>query len=350
MVSRPLQKERVYMNCLTAGADSSLFFYSGSSNMPRTPRPSAAKHWVFTLNNPTVTPEELLEHMPSWDAEYAVFQLEMGEEGTPHLQGYVEFKNRRRLAAIKKLAGCSTMHLEKRLGTREEARDYSMKQDTREDGPFEFGVWQQSAQGKRNDLIDAIDLLQSSGSLSTVAEAFPSTYVRYHAGLAKLINIRTPHRDDAPTVSLLVGPTGVGKTRYVRDAEDPDDLWVAPPGSAMKWFDFHSGHPAALFDEYCGKLSKVSLDVVLQIVDRYGIRVPVKGGYVPWTPKRIYFTSNFHPITWYDYSSRQAQYAALKRRFTDVYFWPPEATSPEAGCLHLTREHPDWDRFWADIL
>ena len=43
--------------------------------------------WMFTVNNPT----EIMD--PSgWDRiSAAAWQLEMGENGTPHYQGYVTF-------------------------------------------------------------------------------------------------------------------------------------------------------------------------------------------------------------------------------------------------------------------
>jgi len=49
-----------------------------------------ARCWCFTLNNPE---EELAVN--EWDGiAYAVWQLEIGEEGTVHYQGYVNFSSR----------------------------------------------------------------------------------------------------------------------------------------------------------------------------------------------------------------------------------------------------------------
>ena len=56
-------------------------------------------NWVFTLNNPQ--PEE----NPSfWPSRYVVYQLERGEEGTPHYQGYIVFYSNKTLSAVKKMS------------------------------------------------------------------------------------------------------------------------------------------------------------------------------------------------------------------------------------------------------
>lgn len=55
-----------------------------------------AKYWFFTLNNPTNDEiEELIFYESSIVPKY-VFQLEEGENGTPHLQGIICFKKKTR--------------------------------------------------------------------------------------------------------------------------------------------------------------------------------------------------------------------------------------------------------------
>lgn len=315
--------------------------------MPRQVRDAAAKHWVFTLNNPEMSAEQLLASFDNWGLDYAVFQVEQGAEGTRHFQGYLEFTRKIRLSTIKKLQYATRMHLEKRQGTRVQARDYSMKEDSRIDGPFEYGIFAAVAQGKRSDLSLAIDTLHATSSLREVAADHPATFVRYYRGLGQLLNIAPPVRSSPPEVVLLYGPPGCGKTRFVHDEEEPEDLWCSPPGDSMKWFDFYSNQPAALFDDFDGKFSHVTLSTLLRVIDRYAIRVPVKGGYTSWAPQRVYITSNFHPSEWYDWSSRLAQYGALRRRFSRVIYWPFDSSAAaEAECHDLKHDDPLWDQFW----
>lgn len=312
------------------------------------PQSSPAKHWCFTLNNPRYTSDQMLSAFEDWELQYGVFQYEVSASGTPHFQGYLEFKNRTRLTAISRLKCAERMHFEKRRGTRNEARDYAMKRDTRTRGPFEYGEWQEAAQGRRSDLANVCDMLQTGSSLVEVAVAQPTTYVRYHRGLQHLVNIQPRQRQDAPDVTLLIGPPGCGKTRSVRDTEPYDQLWCSPPSAGMKWYDEYQNQEAALFDDFDGKASQVPLSTVLQILDRYAIRVPVKGGFTWWLPKRVYVTTNVHPRNWYDWSTRECQYGALSRRFTHVITWSFEEVEPEP--LLLTPGHLRWADFWANLI
>ncbi|NBK25961.1 MAG: hypothetical protein EOM68_28590 [Spirochaetia bacterium] len=86
-----------------------------------------------TLNNPSFNAEDLVfseEHV-----SYAVWQLEKGEEGTVHIQAYVELKKKARYAQIvQRIPQLAGAHFEKRRGTAHEASDYCEKEVSREAG------------------------------------------------------------------------------------------------------------------------------------------------------------------------------------------------------------------------
>nr|WAE42585.1 MAG: replication associated protein [Cressdnaviricota sp.] len=150
------------------------------------------KFWCFTLNNPN-GPLNFNE-----EVEYAVYQKERGEAGTEHYQGYVEFKSNKRLSAVK--VWLPTAHFEKRKGTGVQARQYCMKADSRLEGPWEYGTFVETSQGKRNDLKEAITTLKENG-LKRVLEEQPEVYVKYHKGLEKLEKFYKP-KPEGPTLVL----------------------------------------------------------------------------------------------------------------------------------------------------
>lgn len=139
----------------------------------------AFRAWCFTVNNPSFPPVDL----PSFEHErYVSWQLECGANGTPHIQGYIECDRPTRLAALKRWL--PTAHFEKREGTADEARDYTRKDDSRQEGPFERGNFGGS-QGKRSDLADAVEALKEGG-IKRVAREFGSVYVKFSKGLKAL--------------------------------------------------------------------------------------------------------------------------------------------------------------------
>lgn len=297
-----------------------------TTSMDQPPRGSgSARHWCFTINNPVdLDPNRLLANMESHrHFRYGVFQLEAGDSGTPHYQGYIEFKNVMRLRAVATLL-TGHPHLEQRQGTRDQARDYCMKEDSRLDGPFEAGEWRNVGQGQRVDLGAATDTLISSKDLGETARAHPREWVRYHRGFESLFTRLQPRRTEPPEVFLFYGGTGTGKTRKAFE-EDPLLYRKAPD---TKWFDGYESQQTLLLDDFSGASSKMSLNYVLQLLDRYHLDVEIKGGYRPLLATSIIITTNNHPRLWYDYARREEQYNALARRFTGVFYFTREDYFP----------------------
>lgn len=81
-----------------------------------------ARRYCFTLNNYTNEEIDTLTHL--FD-EYVIGK-ETGDEGTPHLQGYVEFKNARSILELKKIN--NRIHWEKAQGSKEDNIKYCTKE------------------------------------------------------------------------------------------------------------------------------------------------------------------------------------------------------------------------------
>jgi len=100
----------------------------------------AKVNWLGTHNNPDVTMVEA--YLQKWftetEAVYVNGQLEKGEEGTPHVQFFLNYKKPgKRLAALKKHD--PQAHFEP-VGIDNGASDYCLKEATRLEGPWEFGL------------------------------------------------------------------------------------------------------------------------------------------------------------------------------------------------------------------
>lgn len=88
-------------------------------------RVNPSKKWVFTWNNYDDGTLELLKSMLDTDADKYVLGKEVGESGTPHIQGWVVFKVRKRPIEWCKIPA---IHWERQKGSDQEASLYCMKE------------------------------------------------------------------------------------------------------------------------------------------------------------------------------------------------------------------------------
>jgi hypothetical protein len=110
---------------------------------------------------------------------------------------------------------------------------------------------------------------------------------------------------------VLWGRTGTGKTRFCYEQIKDSTYWS--PGD-YQWFDGYEGQRIVIIDDYRGEYP---LPLFLKLLDRYPMRVPVKGSFVEWCPKKIFITSNIEPAHWYqtDYESN----CAMLRRLNTIH-------------------------------
>ena len=64
-----------------------------------------SRNWCFTLNNFTPEEAEEIKNSKEW-IKLIVYQVEEGETGTPHLQGYIETTGAVRISKMNFLAKC----------------------------------------------------------------------------------------------------------------------------------------------------------------------------------------------------------------------------------------------------
>lgn len=212
------------------------------------------------------------------ECRYLVNGREVGESGTEHIQGYIEFDHPQRLAGLKKIL--ERAHWEQRKGTPKQASLYCKKD----------GQWEERGelpkQGARSDLAKVAEQVRDGVSLRTVAETDPGTYVRYYRGLQNLKDIQSEHRTEPPIVTWLWGRTGSGKTRMATSGAD----FYMKDGT--KWWDGYTQQKTIVIDDFDGQWPFRDL---LRLLDRYPYQGQTKGGYVKINSPEIYITCEFEP-------------------------------------------------------
>ncbi|QOW18371.1 replication-associated protein [Amazon milk frog associated circular DNA virus] len=250
-----------------------------------------ARFWCFTLNNPDGQLDVDLAHP---NVRYAVWQLEVGDSGTEHFQGYLELKRTQRLSYLKKLIPGA--HFEIRKKTAEQARDYCMKPEGRIEGPFELGQFER-AQGRRNDLLDVKAKLDLGASEATIAEENFESWCKYARAFKDYKRLKTPQRDWKTEVTYIYGPPGSGKSRKAKE-DLPGAHWVDPPKDkqgSIWWTDYDSKENVVIDDFYAW----LPFHFLLRLMDRYPMTVENKGNSYQFVAKKLYITSNHLPCNLY---------------------------------------------------
>jgi len=263
---------------------------------------SKSKNWVFTDNNPE-------QDEPSWPAnvKYAIWQKERGENGTEHLQGYVELNTVRAISYLKSIL--PRAHWEIRRGTQQQAMDYASKEDTRISGPWTFGELVINAQGTRSDLLALKASVEEGLTETQLWDRHWADMHKYFRGVQRYRTLTGLKRDWAPRIYLLIGEPGCGKTSFCRRVA-PDAYWKQ---SMSKWWDGYDGQSDVILDDFYGW---ISYHTMLRLCDRYSELVETKGGQQQFLARRIFITSNREPREWWD-TERVRDIDALERRFRE---------------------------------
>lgn len=282
-----------------------------------------SKSWMYTVNNYN---EEQYNQIIGLECNYHVCGKEVGESGTPHLQGCITFKTIKSFKQVKKVIDG---HLTKPVAL-VKAREYCKK-----DGDF-VEIDNRQKPGRRNDIHNFVDGLKEGKSMREMALESPEVYVKYHKGLQALMEKMQAGEEgprepsDKPEVHWYYGDTGTGKTREVFRREAFEDVWIS--GDTLQFFNGYHNQPAVVFDDFRGGMVKFRL--LLRLLDRYPMPVSIKGWYANWNPKRIYITSNKRPEEAYFKSDEDLQ--QLRRRIDVIVRFSGTGKHVEKGlwCPH----------------
>ena len=262
------------------------------------------RYWMVTIREQDWKPEESCIAAP---VVYIKGQLEQGAGGYKHWQVYAQSANATTLRAIQSFFGGSC-HVE--LTRSKAAEMYVWKEDTRIGEPFEFG----KQPFKRNSQIDwkkIVDLAKEGNTESP--EIPPDIYLRYYGALQAISKNHSKPKAMERTGWVFYGPTRTGKSRKAYN-DAGENCYFKNPNT--KFWDGYRGEEHIVIDEFRGR---IDVSYILAWLDRYPVRVEIKGSAVPLNAKTYWITSNLHPKEWYPELDNET-YEALLKRFTLVHF------------------------------
>jgi len=294
---------------------------------------SRSQFWCFTLNNYTDGEVAMLD---AFDCTYMVYGREVGQAGTPHLQGYLELATSIRLTGLRTNIGLPRIHLELRKGKGYQAAAYCKK-----DGDFvERGVPPPAPKKEDNRLRWRTVLDHCiAGNWQWMIDNEPYLWLmnekkmRSHFKCNKCIDVLDNE--------WIWGPTGTGKSRMAR-LRYPD---AYIKDASTQWWDGYNGEAVVIIDDF--DKYHVKMGYYLKIwSDHYAFPAQIKGGQMMARPQKIIITSNYAPGDIWD--DRQTV-EPIERRFKVIHssnqpMWAaPVEYDQEGMSVHgCAPALPDW--------
>lgn len=182
------------------------------------------------------------------------------------------------------------------------------------------------------DLPDAFGT--GASNLIKVARTNPMLFARHQKAIEFFEREFAETPRPQPVVLWCCGGSGSGKSRFARSITSPHvQYWAGLNG---KWFDgYNQEKSVVVFDDIGFDLNPKA---ILRLLDRYPVRVEVKGATRPFTPHLIVITNIDGPQQWWDnlcaaHKVRESS-AQLLRRVSVTATFPK--TTPEQELLRST--------------
>ena len=257
-----------------------------------------ARHCCWTLNNWTQEEHDALmlagAQMQQLGIKYLVFGRERGEQGTPHLQGYIILTTPVRWTTLNNRLHIQNgrMHWERAMGTPQQASDYCKK-----DGDFtEFGNLPTADNTNQYTII--AQRIEQGASVQDIRDEFPGTWLRFHSAIDRWINEGRQQRLESYDGDLqqknlwLWGAPGTGKSRHARTLAQR--CYNKP---VNKWWDGYANEPVVILEDLDPDRARVLINHLKIWLDRYIFTAEIKNGALTLSPKdmRIVITSNYSP-------------------------------------------------------
>lgn len=280
------------------------------------PKYEKSRSWVFTLSAKNVSEDELIEKLGGYTW---IGQLERGEGGYEHYQGYIENETPIRFSTLKKKF--PTIHLEIRKGTPLQAYEYATKEETRIGkvlGNMEKPP-EEKKRGRGQILKSLHERILNGEKVDDIIQTSPEAMPHYR-NLRELESVvqRTAARNNKyrdMRVTYLYGETGVGKTRYVYETYDGELYRVTDYNNP---FDGYNGQKVLVLDEFN---SQLPFELMLLLLDVYPTELPARFHNKHAAYDEVWIISNLRLEEMYPsvQQSSPEQWKAFLRRIHNYY-------------------------------
>lgn len=189
---------------------------------------SRARHWCFTLNNYTADDLDRILALES-EVDYLVFGKEIGESGTPHLQGFVSFRTRvRRNTAVERV-GQAHFSVARNI-------DHAIEYCKKEGDVTEFGT-RPKGPGSRSDLEDfKLAVIGGEHSMKVLRMKFSDVVARFPKFCTDFV------QDNLPKKNVIAHPLRPWQELLYHDltlaSGDRKIIFIVDPlgNSGKSWF------------------------------------------------------------------------------------------------------------------
>lgn len=282
------------------------------------------KGWCLTLNNYS---NSEYDSLLGTECIYIILGKEVGESGTPHLQGYIYFKSEKSLSQCQSLNGHA--HWENTRGSPDDNYTYCSKENNFEErGVRPMSKKRKGEIGGQKEL-DRWDDAKSKAIKGDLDSIPSDIYLRLYRTLKEVAkdHMAEPPEAADTTGIWICGPTGCGKTRSTRL-----DYPGAYEKMANKWWDGYQHQDAVVIQDLDPNHSCLGHHLKIW-ADRYPFLAETKGGALNIRPKHLVVTSQYRiEDIWSDDATRDA----LRRRFMvkDMFTLPYVVPKSNPSNIH----------------
>lgn len=227
--------------------------------------------------------------------------------GKKHIQGWIQFHTKKRLGGVKLIINSKKIHLESCRGDEFDNEKYCKKDN-------EFKTWGSFiTQGYRSDLKRIYDEMMSGKPIADVIRDDINVYSKYRntfKDIKQIYDKESSKEFRKVEVIMLRGSTGTGKTKHAMK-----EATYKINASELNWWDGYDGDKAILIDEYD---NDVPITKMLNILDGYQLRLPIKGGFTYAKWNKVYITTNLETEQLHAHAKFEHR-NALFRRINKLY-------------------------------